>query len=237
MKGNRLNTAANVGSFVTGRQSLGQQRKIAGNTGQMANEMSQLLALQQKQALDNDYDRLMARMDRAVAEGRMTREEADIAFELEWYNKIHSAPVPGARIMPTPSGAIDVYFRGTPAGWYQEADGKARYWDGSDWTLETLPKHAAKKVVREDWLATTPEGRPQKSRVTAGVLALLLGSLGAHRFYLGNKGVGLLMLLLCVILGVMALFWVITLWAVVEGVMILSKSKAFERDADGVPLK
>ena len=33
-----------------------------------------------------------------------------------------------------------------------------------------------------------------KNRVTAGVLALLLGGLGVHRFYLGQTGKGILML-------------------------------------------
>mgnify|MGYP001185195403 FL=1 len=36
-----------------------------------------------------------------------------------------------------------------------------------------------------------------KSRVTAGVLALLLGGIGVHRFYLGQTGKGILMLLFC----------------------------------------
>jgi TM2 domain-containing membrane protein YozV len=36
---------------------------------------------------------------------------------------------------------------------------------------------------------------PPKSRVTAGVLGLLLGGLGIHKFYLGNAGLGILYLL------------------------------------------
>lgn len=36
---------------------------------------------------------------------------------------------------------------------------------------------------------------PPKSRVTAGVLGLLLGGLGVHKFYLGNAGLGILYLL------------------------------------------
>lgn len=34
-----------------------------------------------------------------------------------------------------------------------------------------------------------------KSKVTAGVLAILLGGIGAHKFYLGNIGIGLVYLL------------------------------------------
>lgn len=38
---------------------------------------------------------------------------------------------------------------------------------------------------------------PPKSRVAAIVLALLLGGIGAHKFYLGRPGQGVIYLLLC----------------------------------------
>ena len=38
---------------------------------------------------------------------------------------------------------------------------------------------------------------PVKSKVAAGVLAILLGSLGIHKFYLGKIGMGILYLLFC----------------------------------------
>lgn len=38
---------------------------------------------------------------------------------------------------------------------------------------------------------------PTKSRMTAGILALLLGGLGAHKFYLGKGGTGILYLIFC----------------------------------------
>lgn len=39
--------------------------------------------------------------------------------------------------------------------------------------------------------------RPAKSRMTAFVLALLLGGIGAHKFYLGSSGLGILYLIFC----------------------------------------
>jgi TM2 domain-containing membrane protein YozV len=36
---------------------------------------------------------------------------------------------------------------------------------------------------------------PIKSKIVAGILAILLGSLGIHKFYLGKSGQGILMLL------------------------------------------
>jgi TM2 domain-containing membrane protein YozV len=36
-----------------------------------------------------------------------------------------------------------------------------------------------------------------KSRVTAGILAILLGDFGIHKFYLGKVGQGILYLIFC----------------------------------------
>lgn len=38
---------------------------------------------------------------------------------------------------------------------------------------------------------------PAKSRVTAGVLGILLGGLGIHKFYLGKVGLGVVYILFC----------------------------------------
>lgn len=38
---------------------------------------------------------------------------------------------------------------------------------------------------------------PMKDKTTAGILALLLGALGVHRFYLSQPGYGILYLLFC----------------------------------------
>lgn len=51
---------------------------------------------------------------------------------------------------------------------------------------------AAAPVVSGDALV-----RPVKSRVTAIILALLLGGIGAHKFYLGRPVWGIIYLLLC----------------------------------------
>lgn len=48
--------------------------------------------------------------------------------------------------------------------------------------------------------ATNPQPAPVssgKSRVTAVVLAWLLGSIGAHKFYLDSPGLGILYLFFC----------------------------------------
>lgn len=58
---------------------------------------------------------------------------------------------------------------------------------------------------------------PAKSRIAAGVLALLLGGIGVHKFYLGKIGLGILYLLFSwtFIPGVIAL---------IEGIIYLCSS-------------
>lgn len=43
---------------------------------------------------------------------------------------------------------------------------------------------------------TTPV-QSSKNRVTAGLLAILLGNVGVHKFYLGQTGMGILYLVFC----------------------------------------
>lgn len=39
--------------------------------------------------------------------------------------------------------------------------------------------------------------KPIKSRTTAGILGILLGGLGVHKFYMGKIGAGIVYILLC----------------------------------------
>ena len=56
-----------------------------------------------------------------------------------------------------------------------------------------------------------------KEKVTAGVLALLLGGFGIHRFYLGQTGLGILYLLF---------FWTLIpgIAAFIDGLIFLTES-------------
>lgn len=57
----------------------------------------------------------------------------------------------------------------------------------------------------------------KKSKLTAGILAILVGGIGIHKFYLGKTGAGVLSLLFCWT-GIPALI------ALVEGIIILCQS-------------
>lgn len=64
------------------------------------------------------------------------------------------------------------------------------------------------------------EVKPRKDKTTAGLLAILLGGIGAHKFYLGKPGQGILYLIFCwtYIPGILGL---------IEGIKYLTKN---ERD-------
>ncbi|OLT50999.1 TM2 domain-containing protein [Cellulosimicrobium sp. CUA-896] len=76
-----------------------------------------------------------------------------------------------------------------------------------------------------------------KSRLAAGLLGILLGSLGIHRFYLGYTGIGLVMLLLTV-LSVGFLAPLVAIWGLVEGILYLTaKQGTYAVDSTGRPLR
>lgn len=79
-----------------------------------------------------------------------------------------------------------------------------------------------------------PPGYIQKSRIAAGVLAILLGTYGVHSFYLGNTSRGLMQLLVSLLTcGVGAI--VIAIWGILDGIKILDGR--INTDANGVFLK
>lgn len=76
----------------------------------------------------------------------------------------------------------------------------------------------------------------QKSKVVAGVLGILLGTLGIHNFYLGKTKIALIQLLVSVIsFGTLA--WAIGIWGLVEGILILVGHENYRTDGKGIPLK
>ena len=69
-----------------------------------------------------------------------------------------------------------------------------------------------------------------KSRLIAGILAVVLGMWGIHDFYLGYTRKGVTHLLMYVFF----LGWVSGIWALIEALYIFTDHNA--ADADGVPL-
>jgi TM2 domain-containing membrane protein YozV len=69
-----------------------------------------------------------------------------------------------------------------------------------------------------------------RSKVAAGVLGILLGWLGVHRFYLGFPGIGILQILVSIVTGGVGGF----IWGLIEGILCLTGQM---RDVDGLPLR
>ncbi len=71
----------------------------------------------------------------------------------------------------------------------------------------------------------------RKSRLAAGILGIVLGGLGVHRFYLGYVGIGVAQIVVtfCT-MGLGAI------WGLIEGILILVGS-TITTDAEGKPLK
>ena len=74
---------------------------------------------------------------------------------------------------------------------------------------------------------TNPNG---KSKIAAGILGILLGTLGVHNFYLGYTGKAIAQLLISV-LSCFTLSFVSAIWGLIEGIMILTGS--INTDAQG----
>lgn len=71
-----------------------------------------------------------------------------------------------------------------------------------------------------------------KSKVVAGILGILLGGWGVHRFYLGYTNIGIIQIIVTICTcGIGAI------WGLIEGIMILTGSEGFRTDANGVPLR
>lgn len=111
--------------------------------------------------------------------------------------------------MQAPLNAKDRHVSVNP-GWYDDPESALhmRYWNGADWTDERRPKPPADS-------ATTPatiEHNSDKSFVVTLLLAIFVGFLGVHRFYVGKIGTGILHLLTLGALGV---------WTLIDTILII----------------
>ena len=71
----------------------------------------------------------------------------------------------------------------------------------------------------------------EKSRIAAGILGILLGGLGIHRFYLGYVGIGIAQIAVTIVT-----FGIGAIWGLIEGILILTGS-GITKDAKGRPLR
>jgi hypothetical protein len=109
----------------------------------------------------------------------------------------------------------------------------------NDWQEEELPDDGDEVVFEEKdgeiytvslVGANFAQLEAVKSRTIAGLLGLILGAVGAHRFYLGYYVIGILQLIVTVVTLGFGL-----LWGFIEGFLILTGN--INKDAKGRPLK
>jgi TM2 domain-containing membrane protein YozV len=93
----------------------------------------------------------------------------------------------------------------------------------TDWQPLASVPHLAAQIA--GGLPPTVPPYHSSTRLTAGVLAILLGGLGVHKFYLGMTVPGLI-LLLCSIFSCLAAIPLTGLIGLIEGIVYLSKSDA-----------
>jgi len=79
------------------------------------------------------------------------------------------------------------------------------------------PQYAQPQYVQPQ-VVYVPVGNPStKSKTTAGVLAILLGGIGIHKFYLGKIGIGIVYILFC-------WTYVPVIIGLIEGIIYLTSS-------------
>ncbi len=82
-----------------------------------------------------------------------------------------------------------------------------------------------------DPFSTPPSPAPRKEKIAAGIIAIFLGWLGIHKFYLGGKNQrnAAIVMLLVSIFGSILLFagpFIMGIIAFVEGIIYLTKDDA-----------
>ena len=117
-------------------------------------------------------------------------------------------------------------------------DGNRYTFENHDWKGEGLPSRGMNidfttegSIAREIYLSLdSPAGvSGEKSKIAAGLLAIFLGGLGIHKFYLGFTAQGLIFLLTNTIGWVVTIFLlglpniILGIIALIEGILYLTK--------------
>lgn len=141
-------------------------------------------------------------------------------------------------------GQILDYSSQTNTGTISASDGKRYYFSGPEWKVNTYPTRGMyvdfetnDDQAKAVYLDVTKPAIRSKDKIAAGLLAIFLGGLGIHKFYLGFTGPGLVYLLTNTI-G-FAITWimlfipnmVLGVIAIVEGIIYLTRTdQEFEQE-------
>lgn len=114
------------------------------------------------------------------------------------------------------------------------ADEKLNREGDPNWlSLDMIPEFAGGWAAGPAAHGATPpayagySGQPAKDKMVAGILAILLGWLGIHHFYLGNTTIGVIYLIVSLCSGT-SLGWV---FGIIDGIIYLTKPEdQFQRN-------
>lgn len=122
-----------------------------------------------------------------------------------------------------PDGVQQTYQQGQQSGWQSQAQGQPYY------------QQPYQQPYQGYQQAYQPYAQPvrAKDHLAAGLLAIFLGSLGIHKFYLGYNKTGVIMLCVTLIGGILSLgiaSVIMGIIAFIEGIIYLVKPQPeFER--------
>ena len=125
----------------------------------------------------------------------------------------------------------------TNSGVISGADGQRYTFDGSNWRESTPPARGVAVDFQSQGLAAldiyralgggASHGSDEKNKTTAGLLAILLGVFGVHKFYLGDTTAGAITLAISLGAGLITCgvaTFVMSVIGIIEGIIYLSKS-------------
>ena len=181
---------------------------------------------------------------------RVAREKQTQGDQSEGSSEIGGADQPGGADQSNQQGHdawSQAYQQGHDA-WSQSSQQASDVWGQTYWQANgqayQQPGGQAYQQSQGPWQAnqaySQPYGQPyqqpyaqaspcSKDHVAAGLLAIFLGSLGIHKFYLGYNTSGFIMLGTSILGGILTLSvasWAIWVIAIVEGIFYLSKSQS-----------
>lgn len=106
-------------------------------------------------------------------------------------------------------------------------------------TIAVACPHCRHSMIPQQLIGSRPPGSappPQdfgayssRSKIVAGLLGILLGGFGAHRFYLGFHGIAVIQIVVSLL--TCGVSWI---WGLVEGILCLT---GHMRDIDDLPLR
>jgi TM2 domain-containing membrane protein YozV len=94
---------------------------------------------------------------------------------------------------------------------------------------EPTPEAAPEAALQEPATPAAPGAKPEgaEKKLVAGILGILLGTLGIHKFYLGYQKEGIIMLVVALVGGIITCgigAVAVQIIGIVEGIMYLTKS-------------